>query len=193
MSTTLSWVGGDGQSKRDRSEARAGAARADPAYCQGRGPDAVGGSAAHYRRVVEQARANHMNEPADPIMSDNQRTAEVGECDAMSEQTTLPTDDRYYAGQLAMAHRAAVAVIQSGLSFDRELLEAVAEKILGIEIVGDPLPPTDNTTEVIRLRGALERCHRVLHFDLRRMIEFGPDYNQAVKDVADVVRHSLKT
>ncbi len=38
----------------------------------------------------------------------------------------------------------------------------------------------------------LERCDRVFQFDLIRMIEFGPEYNQAVKDVADAVREILR-
>lgn len=46
--------------------------------------------------------------------------------------------------------------------------------------------------EIDRLREALERCDRVFHFDLRRMVEFGPDYNQAVKDAAGTVREALR-
>lgn len=46
--------------------------------------------------------------------------------------------------------------------------------------------------EIERLRAALEVCDRVLHFDLRRMITWGADYNQAVKDAADAVRAALE-
>lgn len=45
--------------------------------------------------------------------------------------------------------------------------------------------------EIERLRAALEVCDRVLHFDLRRMITWGADYNQAVKDAADAARAAL--
>ena len=48
------------------------------------------------------------------------------------------------------------------------------------------------TAEVERLRAALEVCDRVLHFDLRKMITWGNDYNQAVKDAADIARAALK-
>jgi hypothetical protein len=34
---------------------------------------------------------------------------------------------------------------------------------------------------------ALCVCQRVIGFDLRRMVEWGPEYNQAVKDAYDVV------
>ncbi len=42
------------------------------------------------------------------------------------------------------------------------------------------------------IREALECINRVLHFDLRRMIEFGDDYNQAVKDAADAATAALQ-
>ena len=45
--------------------------------------------------------------------------------------------------------------------------------------------------EIERLRAVLEICDRVLHFDLRKMITWGDDYNQAVKDAADAVRAAL--
>lgn len=45
--------------------------------------------------------------------------------------------------------------------------------------------------QVARLVGAGEACDRVLHFDLRKMIVFGDDYNQAVKDAADEIRAAL--
>jgi hypothetical protein len=47
------------------------------------------------------------------------------------------------------------------------------------------------TARVAELEGALAVCDRVLHFDLRRMIEWGDDYNQAVKDAADKARAAL--
>lgn len=34
---------------------------------------------------------------------------------------------------------------------------------------------------------ALERVERVLAFDLRRMVTYGPDYNQAVREALDIV------
>jgi hypothetical protein len=37
-----------------------------------------------------------------------------------------------------------------------------------------------------KLMDALEVCHRVIGFNLERMITFGPDYNQAVKDAFDI-------
>ena len=46
--------------------------------------------------------------------------------------------------------------------------------------------------EIERLRAALEVCDRVLHFDLRGMITWGKDYNQAVKDAADAARAALE-
>ena len=46
--------------------------------------------------------------------------------------------------------------------------------------------------EITRLRAALEVCFRVLHFDLRKMITWGPDYNQAVRDAADATIAALK-
>lgn len=45
--------------------------------------------------------------------------------------------------------------------------------------------------ELERKDAALEVCDRVLHFDLRKMITWGPDYNQAVKDAADAARAAL--
>lgn len=39
------------------------------------------------------------------------------------------------------------------------------------------------TTERDELYAALERAMRVVAFDLKAMVEFGPDYNQAVKDI----------
>lgn len=42
------------------------------------------------------------------------------------------------------------------------------------------------------LRAALDVCDRVLHFDLRKMITWGDDYNQAVKDAADAARAALE-
>jgi len=45
--------------------------------------------------------------------------------------------------------------------------------------------------EIAKLEAALEVCDRVLHFDLRKMITWGPDYNQAVKDAANVTRAAL--
>jgi hypothetical protein len=47
------------------------------------------------------------------------------------------------------------------------------------------------TARVEELEKALVVCDRVLHFDLRRMIEWGDDYNQAVKDAADAARAAL--
>lgn len=47
--------------------------------------------------------------------------------------------------------------------------------------------------EIERLRAALQVCDRVLHFDLRKMITWGNDYNQAVKDAADAARAALET
>jgi hypothetical protein len=38
---------------------------------------------------------------------------------------------------------------------------------------------------------ALQVCDRVLHFDLRSMITWGKDYNQAVKDAADTARAAI--
>jgi hypothetical protein len=49
----------------------------------------------------------------------------------------------------------------------------------------------EKEAEVERLREALEVCDRVLHFDLRKMITWGNDYNQAVKDAADITRAAL--
>jgi len=45
--------------------------------------------------------------------------------------------------------------------------------------------------ELERKDAALRICDRVLRFDLRRMIEWGTDYNQAVKDAADATRAAL--
>jgi hypothetical protein len=52
--------------------------------------------------------------------------------------------------------------------------------------------------EITRLRAlnaelveALQVCDRVLHFDLRSMITWGKDYNQAVKDAADTARAAI--
>lgn len=36
-----------------------------------------------------------------------------------------------------------------------------------------------------------EISNRVLHFDLRHMVEWGDDYNQAVKDAADAAAHAV--
>ncbi len=41
------------------------------------------------------------------------------------------------------------------------------------------------------LLAALEVCDRVLHFDLHKMITWGPDCNQAVKDAADQARATI--
>lgn len=46
--------------------------------------------------------------------------------------------------------------------------------------------------KIAALVEALECINRVLHFDLRRMIEFGDDYNQAVKDAADAATAALQ-
>lgn len=40
-------------------------------------------------------------------------------------------------------------------------------------------------------RGVLERVERVLAFSLRSKIAWGPDYNQAVKDIYDATRTAL--
>jgi len=45
--------------------------------------------------------------------------------------------------------------------------------------------------EIERLRAVLQRCHSVLWFDLRNSLSFGPDYNQAVRDVALAVADVL--
>lgn len=53
----------------------------------------------------------------------------------------------------------------------------------------------DNTrlaAQVEALTRALSVCDRVLHFDLQKMIVFGDDYNQAVKDAADATRAALE-
>lgn len=50
----------------------------------------------------------------------------------------------------------------------------------------------DMTAQVEALTGALSVCDRVLHFDLKKMIVFGDDYNQAVKDAADATRAALE-
>ena len=50
----------------------------------------------------------------------------------------------------------------------------------------------DAEAKVEQMKMVLEMSNRVLHFDLRRMIEWGPDYNQAVKDAADEVRKILE-
>ncbi len=47
----------------------------------------------------------------------------------------------------------------------------------------------ENERDVVR--EALETCNRVLRFDLRKMLVFGPDFNQAVKDAADRVSTAL--
>lgn len=49
----------------------------------------------------------------------------------------------------------------------------------------------DAADRIAKLEAALEVCDRVLHFDLRKMITWGPDYNQAVKDAANVTRAAL--
>ena len=51
--------------------------------------------------------------------------------------------------------------------------------------------PAPAPAPVDPLREALERAHTLLYFDLRNMIEWGPDYNQAVKDVADRISIAL--
>jgi hypothetical protein len=43
-----------------------------------------------------------------------------------------------------------------------------------------------------RLRELLQRCDCVFRFDLARMIVFGPDYNQAVKDASDALREAIE-
>ena len=40
---------------------------------------------------------------------------------------------------------------------------------------------------VTAMYDALKKVERLLAFDLSRMIAFGPDYNQAVRDVYDEV------
>lgn len=42
------------------------------------------------------------------------------------------------------------------------------------------------TAERDELYAALEAAVTVFGFDLKRMVEFGPDYNQAVKDAFDL-------
>ena len=42
------------------------------------------------------------------------------------------------------------------------------------------------------MTSALESAYRVFHFDLRKMLVWGDDYNQAVKDAADKVARSLR-
>ena len=49
----------------------------------------------------------------------------------------------------------------------------------------------EQADRIAQLEAALEVCDRVLHFDLRKMITWGPDYNQAVKDAANVTRAAL--
>ena len=49
----------------------------------------------------------------------------------------------------------------------------------------------DAHSRAAEMEKALKICDRVLHFDLRHMIEFGPHYNQAVKDAADAARAAL--
>ena len=50
----------------------------------------------------------------------------------------------------------------------------------------------EKNAEIERLREALTICDRVLHFNLRKMIIFGDDYNQAVKDAADAASSALQ-
>jgi hypothetical protein len=49
--------------------------------------------------------------------------------------------------------------------------------------------------DLVRLTDALIKSadisNRVLHLDLRHMIEFGDDYNQAVKDAADAAATAI--
>ena len=46
-------------------------------------------------------------------------------------------------------------------------------------------------SEIEELREVLGRVERVLAFNLRSKIAWGPDYNQAVKDIYDATRKSL--
>ena len=49
--------------------------------------------------------------------------------------------------------------------------------------------------ENAKLRAVAEAAKRadvVIHFDLQRMVTFGPDYNQAVKDVGDALHEALE-
>ena len=61
-------------------------------------------------------------------------------------------------------------------------LEAIAEKDATIARL---------SAQVSTAREALMVCDRVMHFDLRRMITWGDDYNQAVTDAANAARAAL--
>jgi hypothetical protein len=75
----------------------------------------------------------------------------------------------------------------SGVSIGNKLLIRAAINALKATDAHPPAPASD-----ARVRVALECCHRVLSFDLKRMIDPGSSYyNQAVRDAYNKVRAAL--
>ncbi len=92
----------------------------------------------------------------------------------VSEQTT----DAFQRGQRDMMHRASASVVQSGLSFDRELLATIAEKILGLDVVDDPLKD---------LVCRIDRIERLIALLYTLPLETGWTYHPAIRAITKEV------
>jgi hypothetical protein len=112
---------------------------------------------------------------------------EIVEAMARAIHETGPFRDAPWAS-VAGPHRSeCLAFARAALAVARPMIEGplIHDIERHVAIAGECETRADRFEEALRV------CDRVLHFDLRRMIEWGDDFNQAVKDAADAARSVL--